>query len=266
MAATRKNPKAKAKARAGSKANPKVRSKPKAAAKSRPERKAKARWSFAFGVGHLFYLYFALLPLFALAALNFDTEIWSRYSECISVETHPSAHFLYHLFCVLTFFVSAIFSVLLIRTTPLPKSMLLTLILIFDAPVFFAIDYACGGRTSPGQAFMGDLVLESLAFALAVVLVRNTTKKLRIFFIGYFLAVAFSFYGVDTARTLLDSGFDSQLLAAAALLTTTAGFFWVLKTAKTGKIDKVQVTMSNFAMVVMFFTWVMAAAVLFAAV
>ncbi len=277
MAQKRKRPASKSKGESRAKPKPKTkaRPRPKTKPKARAKRKAKSRRKFALpkfsvSIGHLFYLYLALLPVLAIGALNFDKEIWSRYLEFISVETPPDAapeiHWFYHVFCVLAFFVSAVFSLLIIRTTPRPKSNLLALFLIFDAPVFFAIAHAYGGRISAGQMFIGGFVMESIAFAIAVSAARVVTKKKLAFFVAAAMAVVFSFYGVETGRALLQSGWKSQLIAAAALATTVAGFHWLLKTKNTGDCAPLQIVMSNFAIVVMFATWCLAAVVLFAAV
>ena len=253
-----------AKKRTAGRSKPASKGKGRAGSKKRP-----GAWkSLPFRVtsGHLFYLYFALLPLLALWSLNSGEEVWNRYVAFVSSEEHPTGHLAYHLFCSVVFFLSPVFSLFVIRNTPEPKNLPAAWFLILDVPVLFALDAYWVGKIPLGAMIIGAFLIEVLAFVVAVVWLRVISWKTTVLLVLYALALLGSFYGVETGKALLEAGWQSAGIFAAAFLATLGGFYGLLRSGETGVRGGTQMEMSNAGTIVMFATWCLAGVVLFAAV
>ena len=219
-------------------------------------------------IAQLYYLYFALLPFLAFASLYFEKDVWQQFTQFINSE-NESFYFLYHGYCAITFFVTAILSLVLIQNTPLPKNKWTAIIIIFDAPIFMLIDYYTGNNISIAEMAIYDFVLEILAFTLAELVLSFKSKST--FFIGYWgIALILTFYGAFAFRILEAASLKSLTISVVTFISAISGYYLVLKDKKGGigikHVDNtIQISMSKVGTVIMFGTWALIAYVYFVA-
>jgi len=255
-------------AKKGARKRAKPKPSPKGRGRAKPKKRASAWKSLRFRVtaGHGFYLYIALLPLLALWSLNSEKEMWEGYVSFISPEEHPAGHLAYHLFCAFVFFFSPVFCLFVIRNTPEPENPLAAWFLLLDVPVVFALGAHWAGGISTGRMFVGAFLVEVLAFVAAVVWLRVISWKTTVLLVLYALLLLGSFFGVETGRVLLDAGWKSGAVFAAAFAATLLGYYGLLRGGVPDARGATQMEMSNAATILMFATWCLSAVVLFAAV
>jgi len=219
--------------------------------------------SISPALGRLFYLYFALLSLLTFSALYFETDVWFTFTHYISAE-NAASYFLYHAFCAITFFVSAILPLVIIQSTPLPRNKWIALLIIFDAPVFILVDYLSGNAISFSEILMYDFVIEMLAFSIADILLRITKKSHQVAHLIvdiYSIALVFSFYGTYSFKLVADAGVKSWLITLFTLSTSIYGYYKVLevKSLDISKADDLQAQMSKVGSFAMMATWALMA-------
>jgi hypothetical protein len=216
-------------------------------------------------ISYLFYLYFAILPLSAFAALYFEKDVWNQFTQIIDYE-NGAGYFLYHAFCAITFFVSAILSLIIVQGTSLPKKKLLTILIIFDAPVALLIDYITGHQISFAEMAIYDFAFEMAAFTIADIYLSIKTEHTLLLPATIFtVALLLSFYGVYSFNILKHASLKSILLFGFTFGTTTFGYYKTIKNKGVGveNINHVQATMSKVGTLAMFATWALIAYVYF---
>ncbi len=185
----------------------------------------------------IFYLYLSLLSLLAFASLAFEKDIWYQFTTLFDYNTNVFGFLLFHFYSLIVFSFSAVLSTLLVGIVTFPKNKWLAIIIVFDAPVALLIDYYTGNQISLAEFVMYDFTFELLAILLASNFLFFIEKKnflddepFTLHFLSVvIIAVLFSFYGLFTYNILSESSLKSLLLFAFAIITTTIGYYKVLK-------------------------------------
>jgi hypothetical protein len=212
----------------------------------------------------LFYLYLALLPLFAFWAMYLDKGMWQEF--IYTGESTSAGKLLFIVFSFIAIFLSGIFALFIVQNTPIPKKILAAVFMMFDVPVQVAISSLTADQLNISQLIVVDFTIELAGMVLAMVYLSfikklDTDEDTRIAFIlllFFGLAILFSNYGAIGWQYVKSLSFSGQLPVYTAVITTLV--MYVRSMTHKGKIDvgylkEEQGKMSNFATISMIALW-----------
>ena len=176
-------------------------------------------------ISHLFYAYFALMPLLALLLFYFSNNYWTAFM----VKSGLS-----QTFTLSAIFLAGIFSPAIILKTPLPRNKWILLFSIVITPVSIFINYLLGQKLDILEIVIFDYLLQILAYIIADIALFVTNKSLfikinnkesKLLLDSFGIALIFSFYGYITLTWIEKVDLQTILIYAFSLISTSYAFY-----------------------------------------
>jgi len=220
----------------------------------------------------LFYLYLALLPLLSFWALFLDKSVWNGFIDM----GYPISmgKVFYVTLSFVAIFLSGIFALITVQSTPLPPKLYLALFMLFDVPIQVLINSILEKNFNPFIIIINDFTIEIVGIVVAVIYLSFyfTIKKIKskvepvmaTLIIVFGICILLTVYGRITWDTITASSFTDQIPFYTAIATTVTMYVSTFKQYQgIANVQSEQINMSKVASIAMIALWVSMVLIIF---